>query len=774
MSQKTKIITQVYEAIVRRMLSALLLLCSSTAISSAQVTLKVFDNDQKNIVEGVVVNAVGSKTSGSFSGITDLNGKIIISGLSLPIKVQLSHISFEDRTLEITSFGQHEVFLKPDLLALDQVIITGQHEPQSINQSVYTVQSIDQKRIENQGAVDLVDVLSNNLNITLTPNKTDGRTSISMLGLDGQYVKVLVDGIPFAGIDGNGNNADISQINVSAIDRIEIVEGPMAVSYGSNAVAGVINIITKKSADIRVTLQEETVGSEYGLKQGRRIQSVNFGHQLSDELLLTFDFLRNDFKGFRGVFHGKDHLLDNNLRGFNWHPKIQHAVSTSLNYNSDKFNASYKFNYFRQRLDRYSSQVFLDEHPATGITNPFALDDDNVTRRFVHQLNLSGNLGTVNYSILSAFTGVDFVRSTFNRRLLTNEIESVIDENSNLMNSFTSRGSFTNLVESKSVSLEAGYEFTGESISNSESNNGQTRGIDNIALFTSLEWSVFDNLKIRPGIRVMHNNKFETPLIYSLNTKYNGPKDIEVRASIGRSYRTPNLTELFFFFVDANHDVRGNENLIPEDGIGGALDLKRRTRLGVGWSTTSMKIFYNDISDQITLGVVNEQPLQFRYINIDRYKSKGFTISNQLAFQRFSLNAGFSIIGRYNDFNEEDDQLATFLYSPEANLNATIKWPSVNLTTALFYKLTGRVEQYLLGEDDEFVKGKTDAFNWLDFTTTWSLAKKIQITGGIRNILNIANVQTTAGTAGAHSDAPTAVGLSYGRSYFLRLTYNFN
>lgn len=758
--------------LVTQLFLVLLISFLATGISVAQITLTVKDTDQK-VVDGAVVTAVGSKTGESFSGITNLRGSVTIEGLSLPAKVQISHISFEDKTLDITRDGQHEVLLKPDLLALDQVIITGQHEPQSINKSVYTVQSIGQKRIESQGAVDLVDVLSNNLNITLTPNKTDGRTSISMLGLDGQYVKVLIDGIPFAGIEGNGNNADISQINVNTIDRIEIVEGPMAVSYGSNAVAGVINIITKKSADIRVTLQEETAGNEYGLEQGRRIQSLNFGHQLTDDLLLTVDYLRNDFKGFRGVFEGKDHLLDNNLRGFDWHPKIQNSVSTSLNYSSEKFSSAYRFNYFHQELNRFSSQVFLDEHPATGITNPFALDDDNVTKRFVHQLNLSGRLGTVNYSILSAFTGVDFTRSTFNRRLLTNSIESVITETSSVLNSFTSRGSFTNLVDSKSISLEAGYEFTGESISNSETNDGQQRGIDNMAVFSSLEWSVLENLKIRPGVRVMHNNKFDTPLIYSINTKYNAPKDIELRASFGRSYRTPNLTELFFFFVDANHDVRGNENLVPEDGYGGSLDLKRRSRLATGWSTTNFKIFYNDISDQITLGVVNEQPLQFQYINIDRYKSKGFTISNQFAFQRFSLNAGFSLIGRYNDFNEEDDQLVAFLYAPEVNLNATVNWPSLNLTTAFFYKQTGRVEQYVLGENDEFVKGKTDAFNWLDFTTTWNPVKKIQITGGVRNIFNIANVQTTAGTAGAHSAAPTAVGLSYGRSYFLRLAYNF-
>ncbi|MGB3464090.1 MAG: TonB-dependent receptor [Cyclobacteriaceae bacterium] len=739
--------------------------------SFAQVTLRVQGKSDKIAVEGAVVSAQGSHIHETFSGITNDKGFIRIHGLTFPVQIQISHLSFEDQTIQITETGLTEVFLKDDLFALDQIVITGQHEPRSIDQSVYTVKAIDRKRIENQGAINLADVLSNNLNITLSPDKSSGRTSISMLGLDGQYVKILIDGIPFAGVEGNGNNADISQINMNTIERIEIVEGPMAVSYGANAMAGVINLITKKSASVNLSIQEESVGNEYGLHRGRHIQTFNAGHYLTDNLLGQIDFQRNDFRGYQGVFEGESHLLADNKRGYDWHPKTQHSVGLSLAYSQDKIQASYRFGYFHQKLDRYSSQVFLDEHPATGLTNPFALDDDNVTERLLHQLNISGQLGGISYSILSAYTGVNLERRTFRRRLTTDLIEEVLTENSSLLYSFTSRGNFTDFIDSEKVSFAAGYEYTGESVKDQDIDGGM-RGIDNIALFSSMEWAVNDHFEIRPGVRTMYNSRFDAPLIYSVNTKYTAPADIEVRGSFGRSYRTPNLTELYYFFVDANHDVRGNVNLVPEDGYGASLDLKRRTKLGKGWYTGSLKVFYNDISDQITLGVVNEAPLSFQYINIDRFKSQGFTFSNQFAFSQITVNAGVSYIGRYNRLSENDNQLTTFLYAPEYNLNITHQLKKLNLTTALFYKRTGRVEQYIFNaEADDFVKGTTDAFNWLDLTTTWEAGEKLQLAGGIRNIFNISDVQTSSGVAGAHSESPTSVGLTYGRSYFLRVGY---
>lgn len=738
--------------------------------SGAQQTYQVIDDEETKPLIGATVAIVGSNGVRGGIAITDING-MFSSELPLPITVEIRHVGYETTRLKIEELN---VPIKLSALTnrLDEVVVTGQFEPQSIDRSVHTVKAINRDRIEAQGAVDLADVLSNNLNITLTPDKANGRTGISMLGLDGQYVKILLDGIPVPSVNGNGNNVDITQINMNSIERVEIVEGPMAVSYGANAAAGVINLISKITPTNSVAFQEETVGNEYGLSSGRHIQSVNLGTRLGERFTLLGDYQRNDFQGFRNGFQGEEYTENTGRRGFDWHPKEQHSGSATLAFKSDQARINYRFGYFTQRLEMYSRVVFPDEHPFSGISNPFALDDRNQTNRWGHNLTAQGKFGRINYNVVSSYTGVEAIQSTYRHRIETGVEEEVINEEISFLNSFTSRGIVNNFTEEQ-VDFELGYEYTWEKVDGANIEEGK-QSIGNMAGFASVEWVPVESLTFRPGVRTIYNSLYGAPIIYSMNMKYRTPFKMDVRVAFGRSYRTPNVTELYFYFVDANHDVQGNSDLNPEDGHGISVDLKQNLTFGevVGFST--LKVFRNDIQDQISLGVVCQTPLRFQYINIDRFKSKGISFNNRFELGNVTINAGGSYIGRFNQLSEDEASLEDFLFSTEINLNATYSFTSPNINVAVFYKHTGPVNQFVLDDESgDFRKGTTDSFNWLDFTTTWNVSEHIQFRGGVKNIFNITDVNTTSGEAGAHSDAPTSVGLTYGRSYFLRAAYTF-
>ena len=145
---------------------------------------------------------------------------------------------------------------------LKDLVVTGQFETGTTDKSVYKIKVIDRLRIEQQGAVNLKDVLSNELNIRLSQDGVLG-TQMSMMGLGGQNVKILIDGVPVIGrMDGN---IDISQINLNNIERIEVVEGPMSVIYGTDALGGVINLISKKPQakqyNLNINTYYESVGT---------------------------------------------------------------------------------------------------------------------------------------------------------------------------------------------------------------------------------------------------------------------------------------------------------------------------------------------------------------------------------------------------------------------------------------------------------------------------------------------------------------------------------
>ena len=141
------------------------------------------------------------------------------------------------------------------------MVVTGQFKPQSVKKSVFNVRLITSQDIQNLAANNLSDVLNQYLNITVKPSGNDGRSTVSMFGLDAQYFKILVDNIPLVSDTGMGTNVDLTQVNLDDVERIEIIEGSMGVTHGANAVTGVLNIITKKGGgykwQIGATVQEE-------------------------------------------------------------------------------------------------------------------------------------------------------------------------------------------------------------------------------------------------------------------------------------------------------------------------------------------------------------------------------------------------------------------------------------------------------------------------------------------------------------------------------------
>ncbi|MEM7108866.1 MAG: TonB-dependent receptor [Bacteroidota bacterium] len=752
-------------------------------VAQAQIVLKLEDAATGEPIEGAQVTFL-EESKVLLAVISDREGQITAE-VDLPATVEISHIGYINKRFSVAS-TQHTFQLQPDKVSLDEVVVTGQLMPQSIDQSVYTVNTINRKRMDNQAAIDLADVLSNNLNITLTPNKGEGRTGVSMLGLGGEYVKVLVDGVPFVSINGNGNDVDFTQINLNSIERVEIVEGPMSVSYGSNAVAGVINIITTRDVMNQVFIQEETVGSEYGLNRGRHVQSVSLGKRLGDNVLIQGSLLRNDFRGFFNNFEGQDHILRDGRRGHDWLPKIQYNGNASVSLENENFYARYRFDYFTQHLDRYDKDVFERPHES-GVTTFYGRDNEFKTERFAHNLILEGSLRGVSYHIVSSLSKVERTDRLLLNNIVAGTTDSLIQQKSRFFTSALSRGNFTNFLSSDKFGLEIGYEYTYEDFQNPDVNRnelpteliesglGRERAyLHNIAGFTNLEWRVNENFVLRPGLRILYNDLYaESPVIYNFHAKYALPKQFDVRFTVGRSYRTPNILELYDHFVDANHHQVGNPDLTPEDGIGFSLDLKKRYQIAFGNFSSSLKVFYNRIEDKISLEQFNEQPQKFRLLNVDLFQTKGITLRNELRFNKLSGALGFSYIGRYNEMlNNTEDLPEEFFYSPEVNASVTYTWDSPNISLSTFYKYTGREQRYV-NRGNDTVLGEIDAFNWWDANVTWRLNQKLSFQSGVKNILNITDINSTAQTEGAHSAAATTIGLTYGRSYFLKATFDF-
>ena len=131
---------------------------------------------------------------------------------------------------------------------IEEVVVTGQYTPQSIKKSLYKVEVISSDDIKRMAVNNVAEVLNQTLNILIIPEKNTGDSKANIMGLGADYTKVLVDNIPVVGDTGLGSNIDLTKLSLDNIERIEIVKGSMGVEFGNNAVAGVINIITRKNS----------------------------------------------------------------------------------------------------------------------------------------------------------------------------------------------------------------------------------------------------------------------------------------------------------------------------------------------------------------------------------------------------------------------------------------------------------------------------------------------------------------------------------------------
>lgn len=677
---------------------------------------------------------------------------------------------------------------------LDEVILTGQISPQSVDKSVFEVEVVSRRDIDLRAGNNLGDLLNQSLNLNILPNTSNGKSGVSLFGLDSQYVKVLIDNIPVINEDGFGNNIDLTLINLDDVERVEIVEGAMGVQYGANAVSGIINIITKKSSrhKTRVSLlsQEETVGSEYEwFDKGRHIQSVSLSHNFNDNFFASVNYFRNDFGGYWNGREGRVYDVNNGLRGHSWLPKEAHNPKLTLAYNTDKFKAFYKFDYLNERIDDYNPLVDENENTATATSNPFSLDNIYRNNRYIHSLNASGNLtDTLTYDVSVSYQeqNKDFERFTYYIRPETKE--NVFKSEFLTRSVFFSRGTLGNLFKSKKFNMQAGYELTNmkgkgspySSLIGNFENDFVTQRLDNYDVFATSEINLTNTWVVRPGARVSFSNQFSPQYMVELSNLFKLKNGYELRTISGASNRTPSYTELYTYFVDVNHNVQGNTRLKPEQGLSVFGHLKKTFNLNNNARLKSkLSASYLDLKNRIELIDISFNPLRSQYNNIDKYRMMGLFFNNSYQQGRFRGQLGLSVQGISQILDSSVNSNDDFLYNFQLNSNVTYTFPKINTSATVYFKYLGKEPRFVQKENDQgeqtYEQGFRDAFSWLDVTLRTSFANNaFVVTAGARNILDVDNINTTATNGGAHSDAPRSVALAYGRSFFLRLNYNLN
>ncbi len=740
-----------------KILSILYLLTAGLTVSAQQVQILLIDQISKEPMSfaHVLIEGLGKEAGIEQGHITDINGTISFN-LQSPAKLIATFVGYKNLVDTIAPGETRTLEMEPSIYQFDEVVVTAQFRPETVDKSIYNIKVLSAQQIESRAAVNLNEMLSGEINIRSTQDNVLG-SSISMQGLGGEHIKFLIDGVPVIGRQ--DGNIDLQQINLQNIDHIEVIKGPMSVVYGSNALAGVINIITKEPDKQKVALNGDAYYESVGV--------YNFS------LGGSYAWKKNSFSlyGGRNFFDGYDPI--DTTRYQQWKPKLQYDLDGSYLYRSKKTKVKFGGNYFYEEI--------RDKGNGLEVFNwDKAFDKYYITNRWGLRAEINQKvMNRAMVNVLAAYSYYGRLKNTYLKDL-TNLDESIIPDDSKqdttTFDNIMLRADFNNYIKSEVFKYQVGIDLNRESAYGKRIENN-TQQIGDYAAFLNLIIAPLPQLSFQPGLRVIYNTNYKAPLVYSLNAKWNITELLALRASMAKGFRAPSLKELYLDFVDINHNIHGNPDLEAETSLNlnMAISYNSQSAASYNWGIEA-GLFYNYIKNKIALPMVEGDDAVYTYINVDKYYTHGFDINfNNRVYPWLKVNIGLGVTG-VKQYIEEANLNTDYFYTTDVSTQISYWWRLTDLNFLLFYKYNGNYPELILISNSAAEIEETEAYNTLDFNVSrWFWKRRINVQLGGKNLFDVTNVNRTGDTGGgAHEGSAGTTSVNWGRTFFIKLQFSFN
>ncbi|MGH7464253.1 MAG: TonB-dependent receptor, partial [Longimicrobiales bacterium] len=531
-----------------------------------------------------------------------------------PHEIIVEHIAYAGANVRVSvaDSAALDVRLTPRPVSLGELVVTASRRLQQLKDVAVATEIVGREEIQRSGAADLAAVLVERTGVGAEGGHPVG-AGIMLQGLGAERVLVLIDGQPFIGRISGG--LDISRIPTAMIERVEVVKGPQSTLYGSEAMGGVVNIITRSPAEgVREAGVSATGGSHdrldisgtvlggigsvaYGVDGGRRTIELVPGHA-----------------GDAGTFATR---WDGSAR-VHW----QTAPSLALS----------------------AGAVLLDERQRwkSGVLYNFA---DNV--------QWGGRIGAVHTNGAHRFTPTLYAtefRHLARRSTLPRPVPGPNDE-TEVQRLVEAELLYNHVTER--LAIDAGIEARRESI-HSDRVMGVDRALDGIEPFTQATLSG-DSWSVVPGVRASWSEQWGTHFTPRLAVMVRPVERLAVRASVGGGFRAPSFKELYMDFLNtgagAGYRVQGNPELQPETS--------RNVSGGVEWTGdriySRMQLFYNRFDDFIETHEIPDggEITLFSYGNIEDGETYGAELELGATWGGLRAEAGYGWLRALDRANGE-------------------------------------------------------------------------------------------------------------------------
>lgn len=518
---------------------------------------------------------------------------------------------------------------------LSPVVVTGTRNERPIDETPVRTEVIDHEEIERTGAITLKDALENLPGVNLTEVHGKSGYQISMQGFGGDQVLVLIDGLPLT--SSTSSTADLSQYLLVDVDRIEVVKGPASALYGSAAMGGVVNVITRPIAAGWSGRIEGDIGSRGSQNASGRSFDDAIRH-----LLMATD---------GGSEHWRWRVAADALRdsGFSEAPSLWPLRGDKIGRNQYLGRLEW--------LPVRGSRVFVeasryeeDDEQRYNLLAPPRLIPQRKTEAIRRdRVQVGGDTLVEGWRGRVAFVDERFRSDTVG---LSNEVP------------VTTRDAEMDL-QQFSVQLDAplwrqqlwqvGLDWHRDSLAQWANGQSETTSTGDVArrsieAWLQGEWLYGEDGQIVGGLRWQDDSDFGSHIAPKLGWRQlvhrAGDWRTTLRASIGQGYRVPNLKERHYLFDHSalGYVVLGNPDLQPERSTGQQLGLV--VARGHQFSL-DLNLFHNLVRDLIQTDTTPSEMVNgvsaYRYRNVARARTAGLEVGLQWRMRPgFDWRAGYT------------------------------------------------------------------------------------------------------------------------------------
>ena len=728
-------------------------------IQTSTIKIQVLDVNE-NPIFGANIEIINSELGTS----TDENGFFLIKEIDKISKIRVSHIKYSDKIIDLSSIEDFKIKLIEKSLDSNPVVVTGTRRQSHIKDvPVQTrVINIDEIQTSSVASVkELLEIAIPNIQDVMSSHAGVSNNEVKIKGLDNSYILFMIDGSRISGE--NFGNLDFSMLNISNVERIEVVEGGMSSLYGSNAIGGVVNIITKKTSEpfeLEFSYLNESpmVESKYlniGFKKDKFNYRLNASNQLSDGYDLTPELINNprplqtlekyntrsighslrvdlnesidlkfEYKNYKNkIYQYQNNIVQvldesNELYPFYYYTSLRNGLPW-FGDKEYKFEVTYKLNKsdfkFKFHQDKYQKTNYYFNY------TELDCGDDSEDYICLNQSNLTPReyLNAKNYN-------KNFFFNYHYNWLDNNYITIGYEKNINKYSSFNIYNQGGDLNDNGLCDDPPNWDPSpGDCIVESVFGGVDTSEeyIKNSA-YIGGDYSFGKNF-ISISARNVSSKNYGSDLVTSFALLHK--KDLlHYRFNYSKGFRTPTIKELFYDFQSHPPPILGNPNLKSTTNDYYSFSVDKRTRF---WNN-AIEFYFNDVVDMIGTNYFDSNnDGQDDLLMFNNYSSvKIYGLNYNLEYNGEFNRVRF--VYNYTKPRSRDNNALELISNHSARIKYSRKF---NEKVNFIWNTKFLSEKFIYSSDDKI---ELEAFSKTDLTISYQIDKYFLLNFGIKNIFD--------------------------------------